>query len=392
MDKNKTVKILIGGDVCPIGRNLPYFIDGDAKSIFNDLLPEFEKADLSIVNLECPLIEESSPIEKNGPVLGAESGCINALKQAGIDVLNLANNHIMDHGPKGLANTLQVCADSQIMTVGAGSSLENANKMCIQKIGDIRIGIMAVAEHEFSIAKKAYWGANPLDLVSMIRTAATHRKDFDYLIILIHGGNEHYPLPSPRLMNVCRFLVEMGADAVIVQHTHCPGCFEEYRGAFIVYGQGNLVFDELRPSYSSWNKGFLVRLSIEDIGKHSLTVIPYEQSDGQIGAWRMLQKTEESFMIDIDERSSKLSDTGYIEEQWLTWCRNRKYDYYFRFFPRLLNNRIAQKINSYFPFIERLYTRKHLLRLENMIRCESHREVIETLLEKRREGNPNLIR
>jgi poly-gamma-glutamate synthesis protein (capsule biosynthesis protein) len=249
---------------------------------------------------------------------------------------------------------------------------------------------MAVAEHEFSIAKKDYWGANPFDLVSMMRMIATHRKNIDYLIILIHGGNEYYPLPSPRLMNGCRFLVEMGADAVIVQHTHCPGCFEEYQGSYIVYGQGNLVFDKLKPFNSSWNKGFLVRLSIKDSGKHSMSVIPYEQSVDQIGTRKMTHKAEESFLIDINERSSKLSDTGYIEEQWLTWCRDKKDHYYFRFFPGLLNNRVTQKINSYFPFVEKLYTRKHLLRLENIIRCESHREVIETLLEIRREGDQNL--
>ena len=379
------IDIVIGGDVCPVGRNLSYFISGDAKSIFNDLLPEFENADLSIVNLECPLVEESSPIEKNGPVLGAESGCITALKEVGIDVLNLANNHIMDHGPQGLENTLKVCVDSQILTVGAGRTLEDANKMLIQTIGNIRIGIMAVAEHEFSIARKAYWGANPFDLVNMIRTVATYRKEIDYLIILIHGGNEYYPLPSPRLSNVCRFLVEMGADAVIVQHTHCPGCFEEYQGSFIVYGQGNLVFDKLKPPYSSWNKGFLVRLSIEGSGKHSMTVIPYEQSIGHIGVRKMTQEAMDSFMDDIAERSSGLSNPSYIEEQWLALCRDRKDHYYFSLFPGLLNNRIVKKINSYIPFIERLYTRKHLLRLENMIRCESHREVIETLLDERHE-------
>jgi hypothetical protein len=70
------VKVLIGADVCPIRRNLSYFKNGDAKSIFNDLLEEFESADLSIVNLECPFINVSTPIKKCGPVLGVESDCM----------------------------------------------------------------------------------------------------------------------------------------------------------------------------------------------------------------------------------------------------------------------------------------------------------------------------
>ncbi len=56
--------VLIGGDVCPIGINLPYFKEGDAKSIFHGLLVDFEEANLSIVNLECPLINKSTPIVK----------------------------------------------------------------------------------------------------------------------------------------------------------------------------------------------------------------------------------------------------------------------------------------------------------------------------------------
>ncbi len=54
------INILIGGDICPIGRNQPFFVRGDAKSIFGDLLVEFEKADLSVANLECPLIDEKT--------------------------------------------------------------------------------------------------------------------------------------------------------------------------------------------------------------------------------------------------------------------------------------------------------------------------------------------
>jgi poly-gamma-glutamate synthesis protein (capsule biosynthesis protein) len=120
------IDIVIGGDIWPGGRNLSHFISGDAKSIFNDLLPELENADLSVVNLECPLIEESSPIEKNGPVLGAESGCINAIKHAGIDVLNLPTT-ILWTIPKGLSNTLRSGGLSNY-DCWRGRSLEEAKK------------------------------------------------------------------------------------------------------------------------------------------------------------------------------------------------------------------------------------------------------------------------
>ena len=85
----------------------------------------------------------------------------------------------------------------------------------------------------------------------------------------MHGGNEGYPYPSPRLMDTCRFLVEQGANAVICQHSHCVGCYEEYRGGHIVYGQGNLIFDASIPP-PGWNEGVLVRLHISENGNSQM--------------------------------------------------------------------------------------------------------------------------
>ena len=90
------IKIVIGGDVCPVGRNLPLFEKGDARALMNDILGDFAQADLSIVNLECPLIREDSPTDKIGPNLGVAGTCVNGLQAVGVDVVGLANNHIID--------------------------------------------------------------------------------------------------------------------------------------------------------------------------------------------------------------------------------------------------------------------------------------------------------
>ncbi len=379
------INLLVGGDLCPIGKNLPYFINGNADVLFNDLLPYFCDADLSIVNLECPLINESKPIKKNGPVIGVESACINGINKAKIDVLNLANNHIMDHGKEGLANTLQICSEVDIATVGAGKDLDNARQILIKEVKGIRIGIIAVAEHEFSIAKENLYGANPLDLIDYVRVVKRQRDKFDYLVVLVHGGNELYPLPSPRLRDTCRFFVEMGANAVIVQHTHCSGCYEQYNGAYIVYGQGNFIFDIGENQSGQWNKGFLVQLEISDKDNHVLNLIPLVQSHGNIGAQKMPKELESEFLKEINERSSKLADSHYIQQEWLNFCNEREDYYYSRFLPTIFNNRLFGKLSSYFPFAKRLFSEKHFLRIENVIQCESHREVLETIFSKRKD-------
>ena len=372
--------MLIGGDVCPIGRSTSYFINGDAQSIFGDLLAEFEQASLTVVNLECPLIKEKSPILKEGPVLGAASECVKGLRDAPVDVVNLANNHIMDHGSTGLQNTISVCRAEGIACVGAGQNLAEARKVLIHQIRGIRIGILGVAEHEFSIATKDGCGANPLDVIDYVREVQEHRDQWDYLIVLLHGGNEYYAYPSPRLRKVCRFLVEQGANAVICQHSHCPGCYETYQRAYIVYGQGNLVFDNSRNEERSetWNQGFLVRLSIHDNLDSTMKIIPYVQCDKLPGAKRMDSIQEDSLIRKLEQRSRHIQDDGFVVLKWLEFCAGQRCQYLKRLL--LPNSRLLAYLNRKYHLCDTFVFRKKRKLLLNLTRCESHRDILETIL------------
>lgn len=136
---SKRANIIISGDICPIGCNIKLFEIGDAEHIFNDLLIYFERADFSVVNLECPLIRNESPISKHGPLLGVKSECIKGIKSASIDLVNLANNHILDHGANGLQHTLEVCKNFGIGTVGAGRNIDQARQLYTEDLNGIRI-------------------------------------------------------------------------------------------------------------------------------------------------------------------------------------------------------------------------------------------------------------
>ncbi|MCI0696565.1 CapA family protein [candidate division KSB1 bacterium] len=359
--------------------NLPSFKRGDAKSIFNDLLIEFERADLTMINLECPLIDKPAPIVKNGPVLGVASDCINGLKQAGLDVLGLANNHIMDHGPGGLENTLRVCTEAGIATVGAGKNLREARRMLIRKVGDIRIAILAVAEHEFSIATENSWGADPLDLIDFVRNIKEQKENFDFLIVLLHGGNEHYPYPSPRIRDTCHFMAEMGARAIIVQHTHCPGCYEEYKNAHIVYGQGNLIFDW--PNHGkAFYEGFLVKLFIAGDLSSTMHIVPYRQSETRVGINIMEKEKERTFREALEERSCFVTNDDFVNAEWLRFCEIRKHDY---FNKALGLSRLFRKLNSRGLLSPYFYKTRPMAGLQNLISCEAHREVLETIFNHR---------
>lgn len=377
------ISVLIAGDLCPIGRNLPLFQKGNAQSLFNDLLPEFKQADMSIVNLECPLIQKNTPIEKMGPVLGADQSCINGIAAAGIDVVNLANNHIMDHGPQGLQTTIEACQLKGIDYVGAGKNLQEARRIYVRNVKGLRIGILSVAEHEFSIASKNTPGANPLDMIEFVRNIRKCRSTFDYLIVLLHGGNEHYPYPRPDLMNICRFMVEEGANTVICQQSHCPGCRETYRNAHIVYGQGNFIFDMSTP-HKDWNKGILILLQINNRFTTRMKLIPSMQSDGQTGARKMTIEEKDRFLQDFDARSEAILDESFVEAQWQDFCRQHE-----NFFLNTLhgNNSLLRRVAGKLKILRYFDSRKRCRARLHLIRCESLREVMIAVLSRRSRRN-----
>jgi poly-gamma-glutamate synthesis protein (capsule biosynthesis protein) len=374
------ITVLIGADICPIEGNRPYFESGDAESLFHDLLVEFRDADLSIVNLECPLIERPSPIRKTGPTFGEASDCLQGIREAGIGVLCLANNHILDHGAAGLRHTLEVCAKAGIATVGGGTNLGEARRILVRQAGRFRIGILAMTEHEFSIASRDSWGANPLDLIDFVRNVNGHKGAYDYLVVLLHGGDE-FCVPSPRLKDTCQFLVEMGANAVIVQHPHCLGGYDHYQGGHIVYGQGALIMDEaIYRDRKSFHEGFLVKLLIAEDASSTMEILPFVQSDPAPGARRMGAEREREFRKALDARSRAIQDDVFVEAQWLKFCAEYKHAYLSGI---LGHNRILAKLNAQGFLTRFLYGKRSLLGIRNLVCCETHREVIETIFNHR---------
>lgn len=370
------VNVLIAADICPIGENREYFERGDARNLLHDLLPEFESADLTVANLECPLVDQPTPILKTGPIFGEPNECINGIKQAGIDVLCLANNHILDHGVPGLRNTIEVCARAGITTVGAGESLQAARRIVVKKAGGLRIGLLAVAEHEFSIATENSWGANPLDLIDYLRNVNSRRGDFDYLIVLLHGADE-FLVPTPRIQNTCRFMIEMGANAVIVQHPHCLGGYEEYRGGHIVYGQGALLMDErLYRDRESFHQGFLVKLLIAEDGTSMMEIVPFVQSNPGPGARRLDAERELECRRRLEARARQVAEDTFVKAEWLKFCDTNKHDY---MSSLLGHNRVLAKLNKRGMVEKLLHGKLPLLRARNIVLCETHREAIETI-------------
>ncbi len=256
------MKFLIGADIVPTKTNQAIFESGQIEEIVDvGLLEILNDADYRIFNLECPLTDKHSPIEKCGPNLIASTASVNGIKVLGVDFVTIANNHIMDQGDQGLYSTIKVLQEANIAFAGVGDNLKEVWKPFIVTLGDKRVGIYCCAEHEFSIAEKDKPGANPFDPLHSPDHISELRGKCDYLICLYHGGKEHYRYPAPYLQKVCRKIVEKGADLVVCQHSHCVGCKEEYCGGTIVYGQGNFLFDNSDSDF--WQTSLLISVELD---------------------------------------------------------------------------------------------------------------------------------
>jgi len=370
------IRIIIAGDICPIGRNRDLFRRGDAAALLNDLRPDFAGADLRIVNLEGPLLRGNSPLPKVGPSLGSPRECVEGLKAIGVDLVGLANNHLMDHGPEGLRSTVRTLKEYGIDCVGAGPNLEAAREIRIREIGGVRIGLLAVAEREFGIAGRSTPGVNPLDLIDLVRNIRSRRRDFDLLIVLLHGGNQFYPYPRPGLRDTCRFIIEEGADIVLCQHSHCAGCREDYQGGLILYGQGDFLFDRSEHS-EKWDTGLLLKIEVRGGGDFKADLIPFLQLPDSGGARRMDAVEEGAFLGDFDRRSAEILIPGFLEAEFEKFCRGLQ-----RYYLNTLHGRssLLRKVAGRLGMLYYLDRPKICRERLNLIRCESHREALLELL------------
>jgi len=377
---NDQISIILAGDICPTKDTENFFKEGDASKLFNDVHSSFISSDFAIANLEFPLTNSKEGIFKAGPVLRGNECFIEVFKQAKFDVLSLANNHIKDCGEHGVLDTLKVCKDANIETVGAGKNLRESKKPLIKKVEGFTIGIMAFAEQEYNTASENNAGANYLDIYYDFDEIAKVKESVDYLIVLYHGGIEYYKYPSPLLQKKCRKIIESGADLISCQHSHCIGTFEAYGKGKIIYGQGNTVFG-FREGKESWNEGLLLEIILKKNAEKIESFLKYQlintKEDGSIC---FSKKEEQKLRLqEFYEDSKKLSEE-FIVSSWKSFCKSKEKDYYAYLFGfnRLMihaNRRLGNLL------VNLLYTKRRKSVTQNIIRCEAHNEVLQTILQ-----------
>ena len=372
------INILISGDFCPINRTEKLAKTGNYKSIYNDYYPVLEENDLTITNLECPLYNGSKTIDKVGPSLKADENLTEVLKQGHFNLVTLANNHLMDFGVDGLNSTINACTKARIETVGAGNNLNEARRAYYATIKGVRIAILNFAENEFSTTHGEEPGVNPLNPVTNFYDIKEAKANADHVFVIIHGGHEHYQLPSPRMQETYRFFIDSGADAVIGHHTHCYSGYEIYQGKPIFYSLGNFIFDWPKQQNSIWNSGYSVRFTIND-GIINFTLHPYIQCDIKPGVRPMSESEMKDFEKQLALLNQQIGNRQILDSKFQEFLKSKKQEYLSRIEP-YSNKYILELFNrGFIPSLVSSHKKRFLLHL---IRCEAHRDLIIDILKK----------
>lgn len=363
------MKVLVAGDFAPQARAAKQIIEKQFSEVFSeDCRKVINSADFSFVNFECPIVEEGyKPISKCGPNLQCTPEAAEAVKFAGFTGVTMANNHILDFGSEGLYKSVECCKDMELDVIGVGNNLSDAEKVLYCEKDGEKLAVINCCEHEFSIATTTDAGANPLNPIRQFYAIQDAKKNADYVLVIVHGGHEHYQLPSPRMVETYRFFIDAGADAVVNHHQHCYSGYETYKGKPIFYGIGNFCFDTIPMEVNTiWNYGYMVEILFDEDVKYKL--FPYKQC-GEKATIELLE--DNIFKSQLRELNRVIADSKLLKEE--------VENYYKRCESYEISNlepysgRVFCKL-FYLGLLPKFVKGKKVSSILNHIDCESHRD------------------
>ena len=228
----ETVPVVITavGD-CTLGGDIPsgyyrsfasYYDSYGADYFFSDVRDLFESDDLTIVNLEGPLTTSTEMREGRRFNFKGRPEYVDILTGSSVEIANVANNHAMDFGDSGFAETLRVLAD-------AGIGASGFRQVYTTEVSGVTVTSIGFTE----------WAYEEDQIVRAVRAA---RAGCDLLIVSVHWGEESSHEATATQRRLGRAIVDAGADVVIGTHTHVYGGVERYNGKYIVYSLGNFCF------------------------------------------------------------------------------------------------------------------------------------------------------
>lgn len=278
-DEKKDCVLLFAGDVYFSNHVLnAYTKAGGIQGVLDEeIRKEIAAADIFMVNQEFPFTDRGKAADNKQFTFRLPPDKIHILQEMGVDIVTMANNHILDFGPDGITDSLKALDEAGILHVGAGEDIEQAKRMeiietCGRRIGFIGVSRVYMAESWAAGAGHpgVFSAYDPSPSLQAVREA---KEKVDYLVVYIHWGVERETEPKEYQKVMGRQYIDAGADVVIGSHPHVLQPIETYKEKPIVYSLGNFVFGSSIPSTE------LFKLTLTEAGMKT-EVIPCTSSGG----------------------------------------------------------------------------------------------------------------
>lgn len=242
---------------------------------FENILPTLLAADVAFTNLETPIIEGENT-DPHTFQFRSDPDVARRLREANIQLVSIANNHMHDRGDAGVRRTIDVLQTAGVTFAGAGNE-EQAYAPVYRDVKGIRIALLAYADptilSQDARAAGDDLGVAVMDLQKLKAGIARARTDgADIVIVSMHGGTEYAQQPTNNQRIFAHAAVDDGADLVLGHHPHVPQASEVYAGKHILYSLGNFVFDQAWSTATM--RSVIAKIVLTKHGVQSVDLLP----------------------------------------------------------------------------------------------------------------------
>lgn len=232
------------------------FMDGSVKSYIDknggdypwEMVKEyFQNDDVTIGNLETSITTKDTKWPEKTYNFRGDPKNLKFMKEAGVDVVALGNNHSLDYGYEGFLDTLNHLDKSEIKRVGGGKNKKEAIEGIILDKNDIKIGILSFSRVVPSVdwyatsKRPGIVGAYDGHIKDVLERVREIKEEVDILVLSIHWGVEGSTTPRKEEIALAKKLIDGGVDIIMGHHPHVLQGIEIYNGKPIFYSLGNFI-------------------------------------------------------------------------------------------------------------------------------------------------------
>jgi gamma-polyglutamate biosynthesis protein CapA len=259
----------------------------------------FAGAGIVFGNLESPLRRRKRrPDDIGDSVFVGRTSVAGELAKLGFNALNVANNHILQHGEEAFHETIASLIESGISPVGLVDRGDFYCQPVRFAIDEKIVGLLGYSDvgEVYGRAPTPYAQFDP---ERVARDIQQMRSEVDCVAVSLHFGTEGIALPTSDAIRKGRWLIDNGVDVVLGHHPHVFQPIEKYRGGLIIYSMGNFIFDLF------WRRDYIesaiARVAVAEGGDIDATLVPVQLDRG-----RSLRKLDAAAAQDFDRRLHEL--------------------------------------------------------------------------------------